>query len=274
MNETLATALAKLRFAEPLRRNADAARAEANLHLAQGLTEIEGVPGALGNLRKRSLTPTQPARELSVEETVARNYWQMQLWVSQQWPELNPRPARKTGGILQVCSTPTTPAPTPTRSGLATLHKLASRGLATPAKTSAQVSIPNAEASQLCAQILETNNLPMLERASLAVAQNLLTPLFEVHAQPVLLTWVRHLLVTHGVEPTGTLLLTHGWQTNQPKVRAWVQTAQTQGISAATLGAWQEIWEEILLESFAPTHALLRNVQAGVLPEKCDNTAE
>lgn len=290
MRETLYEHLTKLRFAEPLRRNSQVARLETNLHIARDLAENAGIKIALGELRNLTMQRTYLNEETetnsqtrlcagknpaaNLEEQVAQNYWRMQLWVSEQWAELNPRPARKTGGILQVGSTPKIAVPTPTPTGLATLHKIASAEITGNSVPAGQVGIPQPEVAQLITKILETSEIELIDRLGLALAQNLLTPLFPLHSSEILLTWIRHQLVVKGVEPTGCLLLTAGWKTHQPQVRTWVKQAKHNGLTPENLENWRKLWLQILLDSFPPTHILLRAVQAGKLPENLEINTE
>ncbi|EEH64532.1 hypothetical protein HMPREF0044_0269 [Gleimia coleocanis DSM 15436] len=276
--EQLNQALTELRFAEGLRRNSDAARAETNLHFAFDLGFVNGIYIELNRLREISLLPTEsrdltPSEKensgtpkLTVEEKRVRDYWQMQLWVSQHWAQLNP-PKNGRGGLLNIGTRPqaTQPRQLPLPQTLATMQKLACVSL-----PHAQMAIPQSQHLELFQNLFETNGIPGILKAGLLVAQSQLAPIFTQENQTVTLTFVRNYLVESGVEPTGCLQFMAGIRANQVAYTQALQNLTQAGANPELLGNWLRLWVKILADSVAPSQQLIRHLQAGKLPE-CTN---
>lgn len=254
--------LTQLRFTEGLRRHSDVARTETNLHFANDLAALQGINLPLTNLRELTLEKTTPT---TLEENQALAYWQMQLWISQQWPTLNP-PKNGRGKILSLGRTPTTTAQRPSvplPQTLATLHRIAG---AKYQRRTEKLGMPSPTAQKLINQIWETTEIPAILRAGLLVAQNHLTPIFDFESTTTIHTVARHLLVASGAEPTGCLQYGIGLRTHQNRYHQTLKTLAETGATPETLTQWLMLWTEILNSSLEKSHQLIRHVQAGKLP--------
>lgn len=238
-------ALIDLRFAEGLRRNWEAARAEANIQLAYTDAALDGARLDLEHLRLATIgraDTSDPAMALALD------YWRAHLWVSQTWNPLNTRrPVKRREHPYPVV--------------IGSVHKFLSARLAQNHLADAAIAIPSDPASIQVFIRLLSSTLPAVTRAALALAWAHRYPFFTRHCDEVARVVVRHFLVTSGCEPTGTLLITHPWVGEMERTRALLRAMDWQ--APDTVARWVQWWIEMLGEATAPTLTMIRHVQAG-----------
>ncbi|MDO5728612.1 MAG: hypothetical protein Q4P71_03180 [Actinomycetaceae bacterium] len=238
-------ALIDLRFTEGLRRNWEAARAETNIQLAYTDAALDGARVNLNHLRLASIgraETTDPGIALAVD------YWRAHLWISQIWNPLNARrPVKKHEPPLPVI--------------IASVHKLLSARLVGTQVSSSEVAIPSDPARTQVFIRLLSSSLPAAVRCALAVAWAHHNPFFTRHCDEVARVVIRHLLVTSGFEPTGTLLLTYPWVAQIDRTNAVLDAVDWH--DPETVVRWVERWIEMLGEAVDPTLTMIRHVQAG-----------
>lgn len=243
------SAIIDLRFAEGLRRNWESARAEANIQLAYLDAAIDGARTHLEHVRLASIgkaSATDPGVALALD------YWRAHLWISQQWSPLNTRrPVRVPERPLPVV--------------VASAHKLVCARLAGNTLDESSIAIPSDSASvQTFIRIL-SSSLPVPTRCALALAWAHTRPFFSTATGEVARIAVRHVMVTEGFEPTGTLVWTHPFVENQ------VATMQVlEGVDwtdAHTVSLWVKTWIALLGQAARPTLEMIRHVQAGTMPK-------
>lgn len=242
-------AIINLRFAEGLRRNSDSARAEANIQLAYLDAAIDGARTHLEHVRLASIGRAH-ASDPGV--ALALDYWRAHLWISQQWPPLNTRrPVRVAKRPLPVI--------------VASAHKLVCARLAGATVAENTIAIPSDSASvQTFIRIL-SSTLPVPTRCALALAWAHTHPFFTTASNEVARIAVRHVMVTEGFEPTGTLVWTHPLVGNQTAIMRVLEGVDWN--RAQTVNLWVKTWIALVGEAVDPTLEMIRHVQAGTVPK-------
>lgn len=238
-------ALINLRFTEGLRRNWEAARAEANIQLAYTDAALDGARLDLAHLRLASIGRAEVSDPATA---LAMDYWRAHLWVSQTWNPLNTRrPVKRREPPYPVV--------------IGSVHKLLSARLSGTKLTNAEIAIPSDPASIQVFIRLLTSSLPAVTRSALALAWAHRYPFFSQHSDAVARVVVRHHLVTSGCEPTGTLLITHPWVSEMAPVQALLQAVDW--LEPDTVARWVQWWIGMLGQATAPTLTMIRHLQAG-----------
>ncbi|MDO5719621.1 MAG: hypothetical protein Q4P05_02685 [Actinomycetaceae bacterium] len=242
-------AIIDLRFAEGLRRNWEAVRAETNIQLAYVEAASDGARTSLEHLRLASIGragATDPA------EALALDYWRAHLWISQQWPPLNTR---------QPVRIPHRPLPVV----VASAHKFVCARLVGETLTENAIAIPSDSASVRVFIRILSSSLPVPTRSALAIAWAYAHPFFSVASQEVARVVVRHVMVTTGFEPTGTLVWMHPFVEHQAEVKHVLQ--EVDWAEPQTVGRWVKTWITLMGKAVDPTLEMIRHVQAGTVPK-------
>lgn len=282
-----------LRFAEALRRNWEACRAEAAITSAAAGARLDGVEISDRDLR---LLVVQNERS----ESAGWAYWRAHVWVTQQWEPLNVR-----GRGERSCPRPRLAA----KARAAKIHALLTANLEVGPRAegrggrsgggapSGGVGIPSNPAAWQQFENLLNLSAPAPIRTGLALVSALRQPFFSQRGAEVARIMVRDELTSSGFEPTGTWQWEPTWEalwspTRGAGAESEVPQAAALGagapdpeslrpgappsqspagpLSASPLGAqelneWLHHWLQLLLQSHQPTRELLRRVQAGQL---------
>lgn len=241
------SSVVELRFAEGLRRNWLAARAEASIQLAHYESTIDGARTDLAELRLATVGHENKGDERADPSLLqALDYWKAHHWTERTWPPLNTR------GPIRVVE-----KPIPTVLGQ--VHKILTSRLSSQGLISeGGVAIPSDPGAVQAVNMIVASSLPAPIRAGLIIWLAGQRPAFESHSVQVARTFARHHLVISGFEPTGTLLIGLELARSEDALISFGNPDPR---------PWLRAYCRAMESAVAPTLEMIRHVQAGKLPD-------
>lgn len=244
------SSVVELRFAEGLRRNWLAARAEASIQLAHFESTIDGARTDLAELRLATVGHENKHENKGDPDDPsllqALDYWKAHRWIESTWPPLNTR-----GPIRTV------EKPIPTVLGQ--VHKILTSRLSSQGLISeGEIAIPSDPGAVQAVNAIVASSLPTPVRAGLIIWLAGQRPAFDSHSVQVARTFARHHLVMSGFEPTGTLLIGLELARSEEALISFGNPDPR---------PWLRAYCKAMESAVAPTLEMIRHVQAGRLPE-------
>lgn len=255
-------ALADLRFHEGLRRQWEAARAEAAIREATALCLLEGARISVDDLRElsmrdaRDLAPTA----LDPSQSLAIGLWRAQWNLASNCAPLNAR-----------VRAPHRPRPLPAL--MSALHRDMCSGLVAAGLIGAdQVALPALPGGLAVIRDLVQAQLPAWICAAEVSAYLRVTPVFSVASAAMGATLARWVLIERGVDPSAVAVMSALHTTEVPgseeALAAWQQAHHPSADADAAIdgvGRWYEFFARAVEEGARIGQDIALHVQAGRL---------
>lgn len=262
-----------LRFAQALRRNWEACRAEAAITSAAAGARLDGVQ--LSNAQLRVLAVRNERGQ-----SLGWAYWRAHVWVSEQWEPLNargrgerPRARPRLAAKARAAKIHALLAANQIGGEDAGADSVAPQASALPGLNptvdahrprQAEVAIPSdPQAWQQFENLLHLP-APAPIRCGLAMLSALRHPFFSERGTEVARVMVRDELTSSGFEPTGTWQWMPTWEAGGPALTG-NPLLSAPSLVGGQVNEWLAQWMELMLDAHQPTRELLRRVQAGQL---------
>ncbi|WP_175957322.1 hypothetical protein [Schaalia sp. Marseille-Q2122] len=255
-------ALSELRFHEGLRRQWEAARAEAAIREATALALLEGARISVDDLRELSMRESRDLHPEALDpvQSLALGLWRAQWNLASSFPPLNAR-------VRSVRR------PRPVPALMAALHRDMCSGLVEAGLVNArEVALPAHPGELAAVRALLQAPLPAWVCAAEVSARLRVTPVFSVASAALGAALARWVLVERGVDPSAVAVITALHALDVPAsegaLAAWRlahQPGAGQDEVIAGLGQWYEFFARAVLEGARIGQDVALHVQAGRL---------